>query len=651
MWKGLDNAAWGSHVYFETVSRFNQIRLAKGDSWLSKPITLTKFGMADWRPNMSAVIAQESPAQHRFPVWWTGDGVSLQASVESMVNSGVHGFKPYVHSDCGGDTNGRSDPKKPARMLRWTAHCAMGTIHRFHGGDHRPWRYDNASEAVIRQYLTMRYKLSPSLIAAGHHVAETGTPFVQRCDLVWPEHAVNGAADPTQYLFLNDTLVAPIFDDPDPKSGMANRTVWIPPGTWQDAWDGSTVTGPKVVLAVQPAERQPMWHRKDGGFVVMTDSPGLRIEEQDWSELTLELHPSTSATVTERTLYAAPADGGREKATTHLALRTDGRGKAALEITEASDGTARAWVVRLNLRPGEVVTSALLDGVELDAEMLASSHLEAVQHRGVVFPFGGKGTAPLEQAGPVVELRLARTAHARSLAVVVAPGGHGIAAQDVSAKTDDDTFPRHSPLRWLALIALAKSAGGVDPDSFSPIFPAPVSESNGSLALQVSSSLKVTLNSSSEYVTDAAKRYTALMFAWGESDCSVGTCVRDVAIGIGNTSTELQLGVDESYTLTVSATGEVKISAPAIWGAMYALETLSQLVVWEDTGYGLAKAPWSIEDKPQFPHRGLLVDVSAAAPLRLLSKASKQPLRHRRRATSSRSRPSSGRSTRCPSTK
>ena len=84
MWEGLDNAAWGSHVYFETVSRFNQIRLAKGDSWLSKPITLTKFGMADWRPNMSAVIAQESPAQHRFSVWWTGDGVSLQASVESL---------------------------------------------------------------------------------------------------------------------------------------------------------------------------------------------------------------------------------------------------------------------------------------------------------------------------------------------------------------------------------------------------------------------------------------------------------------------------------------------------------------------------------------------------------------------------------------
>ena len=30
------------------------------------------------------------------PVWWTGDGVPLLGSVESMVDSGVHDFKTYV---------------------------------------------------------------------------------------------------------------------------------------------------------------------------------------------------------------------------------------------------------------------------------------------------------------------------------------------------------------------------------------------------------------------------------------------------------------------------------------------------------------------------------------------------------------------------
>ena len=53
----------------------------------------------------------------------------------------------------------------------------------------------------------------------------------------------------------------------------------MPPGTWTDAWDGTTVTGPKTITASQPYERQPMWHRA-GGLVVLADtgSEALRVE-------------------------------------------------------------------------------------------------------------------------------------------------------------------------------------------------------------------------------------------------------------------------------------------------------------------------------------------------------------------------------------
>ena len=89
-WEGLDNAAWGSHVYYSTVAQYDKIRKGKGDTWGDKPMTLTKFGLPDWRPGMDPVMHQESPAMHRYPVWWTGDGVPLQGSVESMVDSGNH---------------------------------------------------------------------------------------------------------------------------------------------------------------------------------------------------------------------------------------------------------------------------------------------------------------------------------------------------------------------------------------------------------------------------------------------------------------------------------------------------------------------------------------------------------------------------------
>jgi hypothetical protein len=53
-----------------------------------------------------------------------------------------------------------------------------------------------------------------------------GTPFVARCDLMWPEHAAEGAKNNTQYIFLKDTLVAPIWEM---KTNSTSRMVWVPP--------------------------------------------------------------------------------------------------------------------------------------------------------------------------------------------------------------------------------------------------------------------------------------------------------------------------------------------------------------------------------------------------------------------------------------
>merc|ERR1711959_678360 len=103
--------------------------------------------------------------------------------------------------------------------------------------------------------------------------------------MYWPD--ATEAASNDQYIHLNDTLVAPIFDS---SKNQTARSVWVPPGDWQDVWDGSVVTGPKTVTVSQPYERQPMWHRR-GGLMVITDDPQLRVEEQDWSSLTVEAFP------------------------------------------------------------------------------------------------------------------------------------------------------------------------------------------------------------------------------------------------------------------------------------------------------------------------------------------------------------------------
>ncbi|WJX81053.1 Beta-hexosaminidase 1 [Trifolium repens] len=81
---------------------------------------------------------------------------------------------------------------------------------------------------------------------------------------------------------------------------------------------------------------------------------------------------------------------------------------------------------------------------------------------------------------------------------------------------------------------------------------------------------------------------------------------------------ELKLGVDESYTLQISTAnessvaGDATIEANTVFGALRGLETFSQLCSFDYTTktVKINKAPWSIQDKPRFAYRGLMLDTS-----------------------------------------
>ena len=94
-------------------------------------------------------------------------------------------------------------------------------------------------------------------------------------------------------------------------------------------------------------------------------------------------------------------------------------------------------------------------------------------------------------------------------------------------------------------------------------------------------------------------------------------CLRAVAVHVSDISESLDIDTDYSYTLSTHATeeGTVRISAPRIYGAMYALETLAQLI---DVERG-TPAFMDIKDAPAYPWRGLLVDTGRRfVPLPLL---------------------------------
>jgi hexosaminidase len=67
------------------------------------------------------------------------------------------------------------------------------------------------------------------------------------------------------------------------------------------------------------------------------------------------------------------------------------------------------------------------------------------------------------------------------------------------------------------------------------------------------------------------------------------------------------MGEDESYVLDVSASGVI-LKAPTVAGALHGMATFAQLVV--PGGEGFEVRGIHIEDRPRFPWRGLMLDVS-----------------------------------------
>src|SRR6266568_4301426 len=68
-----------------------------------------------------------------------------------------------------------------------------------------------------------------------------------------------------------------------------------------------------------------------------------------------------------------------------------------------------------------------------------------------------------------------------------------------------------------------------------------------------------------------------------------------------------QLGEDESYNLDINPTS-AKLTAATDLGAMHGLQTFLQLIA--TTADGFAVPSITVEDKPRFPWRGLMMDVS-----------------------------------------
>ncbi|CAH2353548.1 beta-hexosaminidase [[Candida] railenensis] len=145
-------------------------------------------------------------------------------------------------------------------------------------------------------------------------------------------------------------------------------------------------------------------------------------------------------------------------------------------------------------------------------------------------------------------------------------------------------------------------------------------------SIEISPSLSLNLGNASEIVSQAFERtwervvdlkwYPAAIeqplasyvtTPYRKRDVS-GVVVSRINIDIEDVDIPLQLGVDESYKLDVeSGSGEISIASATTWGALHALTTFQQLIIYQNGSF-ILEEPVSIWDAPLYPHRGIMID-------------------------------------------
>jgi len=114
-----------------------------------------------------------------------------------------------------------------------------------------------------------------------------------------------------------------------------------------------------------------------------------------------------------------------------------------------------------------------------------------------------------------------------------------------------------------------------------------------------------------EKVSNIANKVRSMFGGKNTVDLQANPMLNTLNVNVADVNVPLQLGVDESYTLTIPADGSAAtLTAKTIYGAYFGLQTFSQLVRWnpDNKTYECPIAPVSISDAPRFSWRGVLID-------------------------------------------
>ena len=239
--------------------------------------------------------------QRYAAVTWSGDigndWETIRRQVAAGLNYSVTGL-PYWTTDAGGffrpGESQYTDTGYHERFLRWIQFATFSPLMRVHGYQSRtePWRYGEAVEAGVREYLELRYRLLPYIYSQAAAVTFQGSTLMRPLVMDFPGDR-QALAQKYEYLFGPALLVAPVLEP-----GVQQWPVYAPPtpGGWFDWWTEQKVAGGSTTAMSAPLTRIPLLV-KAGSIVPV--GPVQQYAGQDRSgTLELRVYPGADADFT-----------------------------------------------------------------------------------------------------------------------------------------------------------------------------------------------------------------------------------------------------------------------------------------------------------------------------------------------------------------
>lgn len=162
-------------------------------------------------------------------------------------------------------------------------------------------------------------------------------------------------------------------------------------------------------------------------------------------------------------------------------------------------------------------------------------------------------------------------------------------------------------LVFISLGVVASQLPASNPINEPWIWPIPQEWHRGNSTIRLSNNLNFTYTGQSDILQSAIDRYRRnliylkddypmIPYNWSTTGSEVTSSLETIEVLIRDWSEELDMDTDESYTLTIPVASNSIINATTVFGALRALETISQMVQWSanHNSFVVPNAPWRI---------------------------------------------------------